>query len=180
MACLALHNIVAHDRLIAAGAYADVGDGGAGEFLEAQNVKPSEPGQQLDEKISSGTNYATTRRRPMHNVSPRTARQIATYELLLPELKINDLRLSDHPELLKETDSRVAVTQGSAFQSAAEALKTWIKNDDYESLIAALTNPGDEFEAYRVVSPLISVFGHTVSRSPRVAAGIQQPNIVRG
>ncbi len=116
----------------------------------------------------------------MHNVSPRTARQIAIYERLLPQLKLDGLRLSDHIELLSETDSRVATTQGSAFQSAAEALKVWITNDDYESLTAALTNPGNEFEAYRVVSPLISVFGHTVPRSPRVGAGIQEPKIVRG
>lgn len=103
------------------------------------------------------------------SVSPRTQRQVDTYVWLLPQLRTEDVDLNAIPGILELTVRNAKTCQGGGFLEAAERLNAWIRANDYEALYAHLTDPSEENEPLRVVSPLISVFWRrTAPTTPRI------------
>lgn len=66
------------------------------------------------------------------------------------------------PNICSLVDRNVNICSCQGWEEYGEEIKSYIRSNDYKSLYEILTNPSDEYERYRVVSPLISILGKEV------------------
>lgn len=112
--------------------------------------------------------------------SQRTQRQVHDYQILLPRLQRTGVDLSAIPKLLEDIQRNTSKCNGDSYTEAAALLQKWFETNDYEALTRHLTDPCEEYDKYRVVSPLITVFRERLDPKGRRITRASLSGKVRG
>lgn len=91
-------------------------------------------------------------------VSPRTFRQLLANRLVIDRIRAENIDISRHSDLLTLLEKKRSGCFGEEFVAVEEKNREMIQLGDIDQLEALLLNPHQEFEPYRILSPLVSKF----------------------
>lgn len=97
-------------------------------------------------------------------VSPRTFRQLLANWLVIDRIRAEKIDISQYSDLLTLLEKKRSGCIGEAFAAVEEKIREMIQLGDIDQLEALLLNLHQEFEPYRILSPLVSKFSTDETR----------------
>ncbi|AEK37317.1 hypothetical protein CVAR_1966 [Corynebacterium variabile DSM 44702] len=102
-------------------------------------------------------------------ISPRTYRQILANRLVLARIDAEAIDIAGDRSLLAIIDRSLTHCSGPGWDKTAAQLRRWISHGDLDELSSRLLDPRPEFEAFRVLSPLVTVYS-----TPKISAVVRR------